>query len=94
MKCRLHKCRAACCCNVPFEGDELERFKDKIVRPILWNEKVLSALVPVTHRDIDKNYCPFLRPNDMKCNIYENRPEICRLMGTIEKMPCEHLKSK
>lgn len=94
MKCRIHKCKAACCCNVPFENNELERFKDRIVRPIISLEKWISAIVPVTHNDINKNYCPFLRPTDLKCNIYENRPEICRLMGTIDKMQCKYLKIK
>lgn len=94
MNCRLHKCKAACCCNVPFENNELERYKDKIVRPIIDVTLWLNAVVPVTAIGLKNNYCPFLRPTDLKCNIYDNRPEICRLMGTIDKMKCNYFKLK
>ena len=37
------------------------------------------------------NKCPFLRA-DYKCNIYENRPEVCRQFGQIEELPCKFRK--
>lgn len=27
---------------------------------------------------------------DGKCNIYENRPLVCRLFGVVKKMKCKH----
>lgn len=37
---------------------------------------------------VEGNYCPFLRRGDYKCNIYENRPPICRSFGTPEGHKC------
>ena len=41
----------------------------------------------------DDNYCAFLNKN-YKCNIYNNRPPICRDFGTIKGLPCPHQISK
>ena len=38
-----------------------------------------------------KNKCPFLR-HDRTCNIYENRPEVCRLFGEIDELKCKYRK--
>ncbi|MBO7617316.1 MAG: YkgJ family cysteine cluster protein [Bacteroidales bacterium] len=91
MKCRTYKCKAACCYNIPFENGELEKYKDKIVNPVLTTLNLFGAVVPFTGKDLKSNRCPFLR-QDLKCNIYENRPDICRKMGLVERMPCQHLK--
>lgn len=91
MKCRTSKCSACCCYNVPFEKNELERFHDRVVTPIIYSIPLGMARLPFTDNDLMKNKCPFLR-KDLKCNIYDNRPEVCRLMGTIDRMPCKWLK--
>ena len=97
MKCRITKCRANCCYNVPFEHHELVRFADKIVtQPVEYEYLMGSAILPHVIKiekpeDIFKNKCPFLR-HDCTCNIYENRPEICRLYGQIDRLPCEYRK--
>lgn len=91
MKCQLHKCAASCCYNIPFECNELEVYAGKIVNPVLFTLPLGPAVVPFTAPDPMNNRCPFLR-RDCKCNIYENRPEVCRLMGVIDKMPCKFLK--
>jgi len=90
-KCQTHKCHACCCYNIPFDSGELERFKDKIVRPVLFTDNLFGALVAFTDPSPENNKCPFLR-DDYKCNIYENRPEVCRLYGMIERLPCQWLK--
>lgn len=100
MKCRPNKCKGACCYNVPFKDEELEKYKDKIINPVLAVETLpnmkVQAVVPFTvevkrPEDIMKNKCPFLR-HDCTCNIYENRPEICRLFGEIAELPCKYRK--
>lgn len=91
MKCRVHKCGAMCCYNIPFEENELERFAEKIVNPVINTEPIGDAVLAYTDLDMDKNKCPFLR-FDCKCNIYENRPRVCRLFGCIDALPCKFLK--
>ena len=94
MKCRLNKCHACCCYNIPFADGELEKFADKIVNPVVYTEPLGPALVAFTVEinnilDIDKNKCPFLR-DDYKCNIYDNRPDVCRKFGEIPELQCEY----
>lgn len=91
MKCRTYKCKAACCYNIPFENGELETYADKIVNPVIDRMVVLGAVMPMTSNRPTTNKCPFLR-TDYKCNIYENRPDICRKMGMVDKMPCNLIK--
>ena len=101
MKCRIHKCHACCCNSVPFAENELERFKDKIVRPVVDTMPLGKAILPSTTKlhdrldllanDLLNNPCPFLR-HDYKCNIYEHRPEVCRLFGEIKELPCKYIK--
>ena len=91
MKCRTSKCNASCCYNVPFEDNELERFANMIVNPIISVEPLFDAKLPFTSEKVDDNKCPFLR-HDFKCNIYENRPDVCRKFGVIDKLPCKYIK--
>lgn len=91
MKCRLHKCKAICCYNIPFDKGELERFKDKIVNPVIGVVPMHGANIAFTAEKIEDNKCPFLR-NDFKCNIYNNRPDVCRKFGEINELPCKFLK--
>lgn len=91
MKCRLSKCNAQCCYNIPFECGELERYREAIVNPVLFTMPLGPAVVAFTNEQPELNKCPFLR-RDYKCNIYENRPDVCRKFGEIEKMPCEFRK--
>lgn len=86
-KCRTWKCHAACCYNSCLPVGLVDRFADKIVNPVISREKLpISANVPErseyinTWDDLSNNKCPFLR-KDYKCNIYDNRPTICRLFG-------------
>ena len=89
-KCKTHKCKACCCYNIPFEHNELERFSSAIVNPLLFIAPLHGAMVAFTHPNPKENKCPFLRA-DYKCNIYENRPQICKLFGEIKQLPCKYL---
>lgn len=91
MKCRTNKCHAHCCYNMVFENGELEKFKDRIVNPVILTSPFGMGVRAFTAIAIKDNKCPFLR-SDKKCNIYECRPEVCRLFGIIERLPCEFLK--
>lgn len=92
MKCRIHKCNACCCYNIPFEKNEIERFADKIVNPVLFVLPLVGSVpVAFTNEKPELNKCPFLR-KDLKCNIYENRPEVCRKFGQIAELPCRYIR--
>lgn len=92
MKCPTYKCKAGCCYNVPFPPGFLEAHKDAVVTEIkaithpYGNDKEM----PITHPYWEDNKCPFLR-SDYKCNIYADRPEVCRKMAEIPQMPCPFL---
>lgn len=34
--------------------------------------------------------CPYVLANGGGCAIYDNRPFLCRLFGTVPRMPCPH----
>ncbi len=97
-KCKLHKCNAACCFNVPLPIGMVEQFADKIVTPVIARECVPPSSkdlplseIAYTSEDLARNRCPFLR-HDFKCNIYEDRPKICRIFGEIEELKCKFRK--
>lgn len=90
-KCLLHKCKAYCCYNIAFEHGELDRFASKIVNPVIGFTPFGGVKISMTSWDVNENKCPFLR-SDMKCNIYESRPNVCRKFGEIPELPCEYLK--
>ena len=70
------KCKAACCGIVPIPKHIYEaNWKEKITEPdeILETE---DAYIPITKT----GKCVFLK-KDLSCNIYENRPDICKKFG-------------
>lgn len=81
MKCMnkvdIKVCRAACCGPVPIQKEIIEKHKDKL------NKKAIKLIMSHTEeiwvtRDAT---CGFLDKNFL-CKIYEDRPFVCRLMGT------------
>lgn len=89
-------CRENCgeCCDpILLREEELDRFSDKAVREFFilrfdtpWGDMVL----PVSTEDKYNRQCVFLT-DDKKCNIYEERPRICRDFG-IRKSMCPYIK--
>lgn len=71
-----------------FPHGELERFGSQIVNPIIGFTPFGGVVIAMTSWDIERNKCPFLR-KDCKCNIYENRPDVCRKFGEISELPCK-----
>ncbi len=99
MKCRINKCKATCCYNIVLPVGLLERFADKIVNNVEYtlempyNPEFPPSLMAWTSDDPSTNKCPFLR-SDCKCNIYEDRPDICRRFGdgSHPMLTCQFLK--
>lgn len=99
------KCGACCCSMFPIEKDLFETNKEKIVNsPIAiqsynspqinsdWGENPYENIGPEMEHvlPITKNgKCCFLN-KDLSCNIYENRPPVCRKFGdeTCGYMTC------
>lgn len=85
----IEKC-GYCCKGVPFDKEMFQRNSHKIVRPftklgLLPNNQIL----PYT----EDMFCVFLR-DDMRCNVYDERPQICRDFGCKNtKVKCPFLNT-
>ena len=90
-KCHINLCKASCCYNVPFKRGFIKAHEGAIINPIKAFQELHGGLeLPIT--DVgQKNKCPFLR-SDCRCNIYHDRPDVCKLMATIPQMPCKHYR--
>lgn len=74
---KMHsKCKAQCCGVVPIPKEIYNNNKDKIVRPPHDFVDAGEDVIPLT----SDAYCPFLN-QDLTCNIYEARPDVCRKFG-------------
>ncbi|MFW9872294.1 MAG: YkgJ family cysteine cluster protein [Candidatus Thorarchaeota archaeon] len=84
----LEICGAKCCACFPMPLGTYQRNTHKICREVAeiqkvevhGSEKVILLTCSMLCAFLDKNY---------KCNIYEDRPEICRNFGN-EKYPFMH----
>jgi len=84
----VKKCEALCCHCVPLEKDRFERNKHRIV-----NKDFKLLALGKSHNEFgeQKEYvlpltedlrCPFNDPkNGFKCNIYDDRPQVCKVYG-------------
>lgn len=72
-----------CCGCVPFEPDILVTILNKTQRPYSLTPFVKNTVLPVT----DDTKCVFLTPEN-RCAVYENRPKVCQLYGTIPELAC------
>lgn len=92
-------CKCDCCGIVPIPENIFNKHKSKITINYKINEelkkfhsKFKGYIVPIT----DDYKCPFLDRDNLKCIIYEDRPNICRdygVMGNKSKyLQCPYLK--
>jgi len=84
-----HKCRAVCCSAIPIPRKIWEDNQDKVItKPTEAVDFPDDYIFPKT----ESGGCPFLR-NDYHCNIYENRPDVCRKFGDESTilMSCPYL---
>lgn len=87
-KCKTNVCHANCCYNVPLDKKLIGAYRKKIVNPIIrYSDEFGDAnvVLPITDESLAKNKCPFLRA-DCKCNIYLQRPQLCRMFGDNGKI--------
>lgn len=68
-----------CCGIVPFSGFEWEQLKPDEIKT-----KSFAEI-------IENPACPFIE-DGKHCGIYEKRPLMCRIYGTIENLKCPHDK--
>lgn len=73
-----------CCGIVPFMPDEFDKVKHRAV--------VSYEIIPFLHGSIvpetKDGFCVFLERLNKRCSIYLDRPNVCRLQGTIPELPC------
>ena len=78
----------SCCGIMIFKKEFIEKFKDKIQgKPFKIIER--GDLIHYFYEDCR---CPFLNGATRLCEIYEFRPDVCRLFGDNDKLPCAYFK--
>lgn len=78
-----------CCGVVPFEKEDVE----KLDTTVQFEEQYLSGhLFYVPKSALKTGKCPFYNRKKKICEIYENRPQVCRDFGdgTHPCMICPH----
>lgn len=73
------KCKADCCSFVPIDRKiYVENFDKQArhVKELVEMDAIGDFVVPVT----EDGKCVFLS-SDLNCNIYENRPDVCKKFG-------------
>ena len=70
----LKKCKAECCGVIPLPKEIIMKYK--FIRIPIHHED-FGDIILATDKD---NYCCYLG-EDLRCSIYENRPDICRKFG-------------
>lgn len=72
-----HKCKAECCSTLtPLPIDVVERNESKIINQHSEKHEAEGNCILVT----DNHRCVFLK-EDNTCNIYDERPDVCRKFG-------------
>ena len=82
------KCAGLCCGPVSFPLELFARVKDKALKPYEAMEDGAGEVIPMNKEGLS---CVFLKP-DLSCNIYEERPEICRSYGSLPGLECPKIK--
>ena len=78
-----------CCGPVPFtEKFLLENAHLYQEQPLYLDDCFEGLFVPITK----SLSCVFLDKVTKRCLVYGNRPEVCRLQGTIPQLPCSHIQ--
>ncbi len=77
-----------CCGPVPFEIGFYEANRDKIQTQAV--NEIYGAFPGMVMPLTEFGECVFLTKNK-RCAIYDQRPHVCKLYGTIPKLICERL---
>ena len=75
-----------CCGQIKFKIEFINKHKQDIQKEHLVNLKNLpnKLIQPITN----DGYCIFLDRTIKRCKVYNDRPDICKIYGTIEEYPC------
>lgn len=76
---------AECCSCVPFKRKDWQRLKSRVQQPCVETNYIGNTILPLTN----DAHCVFLT-NEKRCAVYEQRPTVCRLFGTIPELPCSY----
>ena len=83
-------CGGSCCGPVPFAIEFYEQNRDKIQRKP--KDEFYGAFPGMVLPITDYANCVFLKTN-LLCAVYKDRPEICKLYGTIPELKCPRMES-
>lgn len=90
----MFKCKdgcSACCGVVPIDKKTFHRNTGKLQTRVKELLKIdyagIEYIIPVTKSGL----CIFLNRDTKKCEIYDDRPEICKLYGINPMLPCPYL---
>ena len=79
-----------CCGPVPFTPVEFDKVKNRTVVSYKTIPFLYGSIVPET----EDGFCVFLERLSKQCSIYLDRPDLCRLMGTIPELVCPRVFTK
>lgn len=71
-----------CCGPIPVSGEELRKILEAI------NQMSPRERKRLKNQKRDEFACPLRDEEKKQCSVYEARPQVCRLQGRVEGMPC------
>jgi Fe-S-cluster containining protein len=83
------QCRGcgACCVAFPLPDELIAKYRDRVRVPTHFHPVDQGHSMPLTA----DHFCPFLCRQTKRCLVYADRPDVCRMYGEIEEMPCQKL---
>lgn len=84
-KCKTG-CKGECCGNVPIHKSVIKRNKKKLQRKYYSIMLDDELVYPVTKG----GRCIFLN-KEFQCEIYKDRPYICKVYGSIQELQCPYI---
>jgi Fe-S-cluster containining protein len=73
-----------CCGLIPVSGEELRRIREAI------NQMSREERERLKTQKRDKLTCPLRDIEKKGCAVYKARPQVCRMQGHVDRMPCPH----
>ena len=94
MNCNIKKCKSICCGPVPIDKIVYQQTESLRQIKVIGEREIQDPLgndyiIPFT----EKLVCPYLN-KDYRCEIYDIRPEVCKLFGNGKHkyLTCKFLK--
>jgi Fe-S-cluster containining protein len=85
------ECKGKCCTYPPFTNAEWDKVRTKYGLPYGAAVGLFAgASIPVI--DDGSGTCAYLDRPTGRCNIYEDRPQMCKDYGEKESMPCMYVE--